>query len=159
MEPVNPLKSFSLANAATPAILFRSLVDDPQAVRQDLKATEAFTFLREALRHGAHPCMAGVRGTSIDELRRNVKYIRALLSGYSINSSASEHDWVTLALYEWIFPSTFCHPISCEVTRNFLLQPKLGKCTSKRGLWSSSDSNVSVKEERSIRCGRVGRAS
>lgn len=61
MEPVNPLKSFSLANAATPAILSGSLADDPPAVRQDLKATKTFAFLREALRYGAHPCMA--RGT------------------------------------------------------------------------------------------------
>lgn len=44
VEPVNPLKSFSLANGATPAILFGSFVDDPPAVRQDLKAIEAFSF-------------------------------------------------------------------------------------------------------------------
>ena len=30
-------------------------------------------------------------GTSIDELRRNAKYIRALLSGYSINSTGSKY--------------------------------------------------------------------
>ena len=94
MGPVNPLKSFSLANAATPAILSGSLVDDPPARHgQDLKATEAFSsFLREALRircaslHGKRR-----HGTSIDELCRNAKYIRALLSGYSINSTGSKY--------------------------------------------------------------------
>lgn len=91
VEPVNPLKSFSLANGATPAILFGSFVDDPPAVRQDLKATEAFSFLREALRYDVHPCMARGTGTSIDELRRNAKYIRALLSGYSINSPGRKY--------------------------------------------------------------------
>lgn len=91
VEPVNPLKSFSLANGATPAILFGSFVDDLPAVRQDLKATEAFSFLREALRYDVHPCMARGTGTSIDELRRNAKYIRALLSGYSINSPGRKY--------------------------------------------------------------------
>ena len=38
-----------------------------------------------------HPCMAKGTGTSIDELRRNAKYIRALLSGYSINSSGRKY--------------------------------------------------------------------
>lgn len=44
---------------ATAAILAGSLADDPQAVRQDLKATKALAFfLRQALRYDAHPCMA-----------------------------------------------------------------------------------------------------
>lgn len=38
-----------------------------------------------------HPCMARGTDTSIDELLRNAKYIRALLSGYSINSPGSKY--------------------------------------------------------------------
>lgn len=93
MEPVNPLKSFSLANAATPAILSGSLADDPPAVRQDRsKGHQDLRFFTRSFKVWCASLHGKRHGTSIDELRRNAKYMRALLSGYSINSSSGKHE-------------------------------------------------------------------